>query len=144
MVSRMATILILQEVPGPLQALRNSLEGKHELIFSSSMTDALESLRKHKVNLIITRVHLEETNVFEFITKVKEDEHLASIPLICFCGKRTAIAKVLGPHLAETVRVFGADKYVDLNNFCSGEDTCDFDRLRQDIEDCLAATQHHS
>jgi CheY-like chemotaxis protein len=132
----MARILILQELPGPFRALKTSLEPYHELIFVKNVDEALSVLTTQKIDMIISRVHLEEGSVFEFIRIVKENPQLANLPFICFCGKLSDTAKTLDHALAKAAETLGADKYVSLEHFCSDDD-CDYDRLRGEIESCL-------
>lgn len=132
----MATILILQEAPGPLKALQNSLGLWHELLFAHNSNAAMSVLGENEVDLIIARVHLEKTNVFDFIRMVKSNPSSTHIPIICFCGRRTEISRLLDHSLAEAVHVFGAEKYITLDHFCT-EDRCDFDDLRREIEEVL-------
>jgi PleD family two-component response regulator len=136
-VLHMAIILILQEGPGPLEALRKSLQEAHDLHFVSDLESAMSVLEHEKVNLIISRVHLEQGNVFDFIRHIKTDSRYKHLPLLCFCGKRTELAKTMDRSLAKAVRVFGADGYICLDHFCSG-DSCDFEGLRREIESVLA------
>lgn len=132
----MARILILEEAPGPLRALRKSLEGRHELEFAADPLSALSIVKHKKIDLIIARMHLEQSNVFEFIRAIKEDNRYKEIPLLCFCGKRSEMAKIMDETLAHATQVFGADKYISLDHFCI-EDNCDFESLRREIEAVL-------
>jgi len=127
----------MQEMPGPLQALRKSLETHHCLFFAKSIDEALSILETNQIDLIISRVHLERASVFEFIKAVKQNPLLSSIPFVCFCGKRTEIAKLLDETLAKAAHMTGADRYLILEQFCSENDCCDFDRLRREIESCI-------
>jgi CheY-like chemotaxis protein len=129
----MGRILILEEAPGPMQALRKSLQGAHELQFAADPLSAIAVLEHEKIDLIIARVHLEQSNIFEFIRAVKEDNRYKEIPLLCFCGKRSKIARIMDENLAHATELFGADKYISLDHFCMG-DSCDFDSLRREIE----------
>lgn len=132
----MAQILILQDAPAPLQALRKSLGLHHDLIFAASSSEAMNVLQSRRVDLIISRVHLEQNSVFEFIKMVKENTQLSNIPFICFCGRRTEVAKTLDHVLAKAAETMGVDRYLVLDHFCAEQD-CDFDKLRAEIEDCL-------
>lgn len=137
----MARILILQEQPGPHQALSKSLTPYHELIFVNDTCDALRVLQNTMIDLIISRVHLEHGSVFEFIHAIKQTPSISHIPLICFCGRLTQTARVLNDTLARSAVTMGANKYLSLSRFCANED-CDFDRLRQEIESVLSKTCH--
>lgn len=132
----MAKILILQEEPGALQALRKSLQPHHDLLFAKNVGKATEILATQDIALIVSMVHLEETSMFDFLKSIKQDEKLCRIPFICFCGKRTPIAEELNAVLKKSAELLGADKYLNLEHFCSGEH-CDYNKLRNEIESCL-------
>jgi len=139
----MTNILILQDQPDPMEALRKSLEATNELYFVKGPNEAIAILEQGSVNLIIARVHLDSGNIFEFIRQVKENSRFKELPLICFCGKRTEVAKALCPNLSHATEVFGADKYICLDQFCV-EGRCDFERLRNEIETVISGGAHDS
>ena len=135
-IDRTMRILILQESPGPAKALQQSLGSRHELLFVHNEPEAMEVLASQKVDLIIARVHLEKSNVFDFLKEVKGTERYRRIPFICFCGRRTNSARALDSILSRSSKVLGADKYINVEDFCCGE-RCDYDKLRIAIESCL-------
>lgn len=134
----MARILILQETPGPLDALRKSLEANHELYFAGDVSSALGLLPLMHFDLIITRMHLETANAFEFLHALKIEERYHDIPIVCFCGSRTALANSLDESLAHSVEIFGARRYICIDRFCV-DDHCDYQALRYEIESCMSA-----
>lgn len=131
-----ARILILQEEPGPARALQNSLGSRHELLFASSEADALRILAEQSVDLIIARVHLEKTNIFDFLKTVKKEPKFHDIPFICFCGRHTHASRVFDPVLARSSEALGADKYISADDFLCGSHY-DFDKIRQAVESFL-------
>jgi PleD family two-component response regulator len=132
----MARILILQEEPSPFSALRNSLERDHKVIIVSTVEKAMEMLNSQCIDLIISKVHLAKGSMFDFLNRVKHDEHLRDIPFICFCGKLSQQASMLDPTLAKVGLMIGAEKYISLQQYCS-HDSCDFEALKRAIEGCL-------
>ncbi|PWT95812.1 MAG: hypothetical protein C5B53_10870 [Candidatus Melainabacteria bacterium] len=129
-------ILILQEHVAPAKALQRSLAARHDLIFAQDTEEALRILASQSVDLIIARVHLEKSNVFDFLKKVKGTEQYQHIPFICFCGRRTSSARSLDPIISRSSQVLGADKYINVEDYCCGEQ-CDYDKLRIAVESCL-------
>ena len=129
-------ILILQEYNAPARALQRSLAARHDLVFADNTDKALQVLASGSVDLIIARVHLERSNVFDFLKKVKSTKQYQHIPFICFCGRRTNSARSLDPIISRSSKVLGADKYINVEDYCCGEQ-CDYDKLRVAIESCL-------
>jgi hypothetical protein len=129
-------ILILQSQASPFLALRESLEGEHELIIVSTVEEAMNTLNSEWIDLIISRVHLAEDSIFDFLNRVKKDRHLRFIPFICFCGKLSQHALVLDPVMRKVGLMHGAEKFISLEEYCC-EGSCDFEGLRHAIEDCL-------
>jgi CheY-like chemotaxis protein len=134
-----ARILILQEQPGPAKALQESLGSRHKLVFAETPEQAMRILREGSIDLIIARVHLEKSNVFDFLKAVKHDAKFHSIPFVCFCGRRSATARALDPILARSSRALGADKYLSVEDFRCGLHY-DFDKIREAVESCLPST----
>jgi CheY-like chemotaxis protein len=128
-------ILILQEGPAPAKALQQSLGGRHELVFAKTIPQAMSALAEQSIDLIIARVHLEKSNVFDFLKDVKATERYRQIPFICFCGRRTSSARALDPIISRSSKALGAEKYINVEDYCCGEQ-CDFDKLRIAIENC--------
>lgn len=132
----MYRILILQETPGELLELQASLSAYHELIFVRRIDEALEVLGQTAIDLIISRVHLEQACVFEFIKQVKQNPQFCQVPILCFCGKQTAASYLLDSVVSRTTELLGADKYLSLSDFCCDE-YLDCEGLRREIESCL-------
>lgn len=136
----MAKVLIFQEHPGPLLAFQNSLVPYHDLFFASDESEAIIVLKENAIDLIIARVHLEQGNVFEFVRRIKHHASYAHIPLVCFCGQRTQLARQLDASMKKASAAFGADGYICIDRFCS-QNNCDFDSLRAAIESILTESK---
>ena len=135
----MANILILQEASGRYQAIRKSLQDNHTLLFAENSQDALALLDEQPIDLIISRVHLERSNVFEFIRAVKMNPKHKNIRFVCFSATRSQLAKVLDATLAHATAVMGADQYLSLDQFCV-DGVCNYQAIRNTIETLLKTT----
>lgn len=132
----MAQILILQEATGEFAELRKSLEPCHDLHYACTDNDAFIELSKRKIDLVITRVHLEQTNVFKFISAVKQNQEYSSIPIICFCGSSSQTARQMNASLAQVALTLGAAKYLSIDNYFRSN-IFDCDKFRSEIEALL-------
>jgi len=128
----MAKICVLQEGPGDQLEIRLSLEGFHELIVVESARQIMD-LPARSVDLIISRVYLERGNVFAVLNDLKRSEQYRNVPFVCFSGLHTRVSRQLDPVLADASMRLGADGYIVLDNYCTG-DRCDCVALRTAIE----------
>ncbi len=131
-----ARILILQESASEFRPLQKSLSGHHELVFVDSVRKAWGVLKTSKPDMIISRVHLQRGDVFDFLRSVRRDPSTAACPVILFSGLLNPRALALDEVLAKSALFLGADKYLKLSDFYTGE-SFDFSALRQEIEECL-------
>lgn len=128
----MAKICILQEGPGDQLEIKHSLEGFHEVVVVENARQLME-LPARSVDLIISRVYLERGNVFAVLHEVKRSEQYRNVPFVCLSGLHTRVARQLDPVLADASKKLGADGYLVLDNYCTGE-SCDCAALRSAIE----------
>lgn len=147
----MARILILRELPEGFRPLWNALHAYHELHYVENIPEAMKALHENTLDLIIGSAHLDNASVFEFITAVKGDAELRSIPFLCFSRERSKMANHLNKNTADTALFLGADKYLSIDSFCSAPEQChackdcpfldppcDFEGLRHAIEGLIA------
>lgn len=132
----MARILILRECPSPRKPLRHSLGAYHELYFATNMAEAVTILLEKQIDLIISSVHMDDTNTFDVITTVRSHEHLRGTPFVCFSAEDSAMSMFLNPTLERAALLCGADRYLTVNQF-GGPDRCDLHALRLAIENVL-------
>jgi PleD family two-component response regulator len=132
----MAHIMILKERTTNMDALRNSLQPHHKLFFAADIATAMQVLQCQEIDLIVSAVHTENANVFEFIRSIRSDSYLFAIPLICFCGDETEMAAYLDRTLARAALLCGADKYVCVDQF-GGASRCNLENLRTAVEGLL-------
>lgn len=134
----MARILILEDEPSWNASLLRSLKGYHELVVVGSSSAALQILDEQRFDVIITRVHLKNDNVFVFLKDLKANPALAGVPVICFCGVRSRVANISNDALDKATKLYGANAYIALEDFCVGEE-CDFESIRRSIEEAIKA-----
>jgi len=96
----------------------------------------MKVLTEQSIDLIIARVHLEKSNVFDFLKSVKVNAKFHHVPFVCFCGKRSETAIALDPILAKSSRALGADKYMSVEDYSCGSEY-DFAKIREELEGCL-------
>lgn len=129
-----AHILVLRD-PGR-EALRLALEPYHHLCFVETVAEALSRLRQEPCDLIVSRVYLEDEDVFELLRQVKEDKRFAAIPVVCFAGSSSAIAKICNDNIEKATKSMGAVAFLDINDYCSSG-LCNYAAIREAVEDYL-------
>jgi DNA-binding response OmpR family regulator len=132
----MARILILREEPAWGAALSRCLEPNHELIITDRISKAVEALHNESFDLVITHVHLKNQDVFQFLREIKSDPILASTRVLCFCARRSRYANIANAALDKVSRAMGADCYLSVDRFCTG-DNCDFAAMKRAIESVI-------
>jgi hypothetical protein len=132
----MAQILVLQEEPAWQEALRRSLDEYHTLSVVSNTDEAVDALLLGNYDLVISRVHFETQSFHKAIMGLRAVCRPKDVPLVCFCGVRTAMGRAVNQVVSKIATTLGADKYIALDDFITG-DKCDLEGIRVAIEDCL-------
>lgn len=132
----MARIMVLQDEDSWNAALRRCLSAHHSLVVIESSDAAIELLRQRNFDLVISRVHFKTQDVFHFLRTIKGDPFLAKIPVVCFCGLRSELAKVAHDSVELACRTLGADDYLSIEEFCDGEE-CNLEAMREAIESII-------
>lgn len=116
-----ALIIALLEHPEQHAQVRGCLESAgHEVVVVCSFARAKAVLQDHSFDMIISDVHLENGGtVFDFLNWVKSIPSLRPIPFVLFSLKPTKLAKYLADGVRTTARVFGADKYITMDELDS-------------------------
>lgn len=118
----MARILVYQDSPAQRHVLKKCLELSHQIIFADSLSTAETLLEETSFDLIIIRVHLEKSDVFTVVRALRNNRLGSQLPIICFCGKRTVMARQLDPVLERATRAAGATGYLCVDKFCNGDE----------------------
>lgn len=129
----MSTILIAENSEGP-SSLERILAG-HSLVFVRTMCDAKAELDRQKFDLIIASLHFDESQMFELIREVGCNPKADLTPIICYCSRKTQMARVMHESLEITTRALGAWMYLSEHayNVYQNPDA----ELRRVIERCL-------
>ncbi len=94
----------------------------HEVFVANTFIIAKALLKIQTIDLIISDVHLENGgSVFDFLRWVKKAEHTAHIPFVLFSAQPSQMAKYLADGLRTSARLLGAVKYIEMDQFHSGQ-----------------------
>ncbi len=124
---RPACILIVDDDAMSRELLRDALEPMHyRIIEAPDGVDALRMLDTETADLMLVDIQMPHMSGFEFLTKVREDDKLAHIPVVAV----TAYAMV-----GDDSRVLrhGFDRYLSK--------PVPIRRLRQTVEDLLRSSE---
>jgi putative two-component system response regulator len=75
-------ILIVDDEPQNLAAMRQILESEYSLVYARSGEDALVAVQKHHPALILLDIHMPGMNGYEVCRKLKADPNSEGIPVI--------------------------------------------------------------
>lgn len=82
-----AVVQPVREWAGAHKLLRNLLHDANlELVFATSATEALSSLRRRRPDLILMDVHLPDIDGVEATRRIKSVEQLAGVPVVMITG----------------------------------------------------------
>lgn len=127
----MARILILQEMEQNIVNLKEALSPRgHELVVVNRELQALQTLQTQRIDMIISAVYLENSDVFDFLKAVKHHEAWSQIPFVLYCSAISSFARSVRGGLKIAAESLGADLYVTMEKF-------DPILLAQQIEGCL-------
>lgn len=127
----LSRILVLCEPNCGQSEIRNLLSsGDYSLIFAHRLSEAFEILGHEPIDLIVSGVHLEESDSYEFLNRVKASADWREIPFVFLCLKQTQLATYVDHALELAAKALGATKYVSV-------ETCSKDEIQAEIASCL-------
>lgn len=127
----MARILVLQEMEQNIINIKKALLPRgHELIIVRRELEALQKLQTEKIDLIISAVYLENSDVFDFLKAVKHSQSSKRIPFVMYCSAISSFARSVRGGLQIAAESLGVDLYVTMEQF-------DAKKLADQIEGCL-------
>jgi CheY-like chemotaxis protein len=97
----------------------------------NSMQSALELLQRRRIDMVISGVHLENTDSYEFLNRVKADERLKMIPFVFVSLRRSDVARCVDHGLSLAARALGASRYLSIDINSPPE-------IRNEIADCFS------
>jgi putative two-component system response regulator len=80
----MATVVVVDDNPGILTFVNQTLQGLYKSVLFVSGEDALEYLQNHVPDLIILDIEMPGISGYDVLEKIKADNRLSSIPVIFF------------------------------------------------------------
>lgn len=111
-------VLVLQEIEKNAERVKEALTRTDtEIVCFQSQPAAMEYLNGNKVDLIVTAVHLQSGNVFDFLKWVKGDPLNKHSAFVFFCAEPTEVARYVWPAVQTAATVLGADKYITMDHF---------------------------
>jgi CheY-like chemotaxis protein len=126
----MARIVVLQEIQANMKRVRRSLEPiGHVVIGFSSQPVAVAFLKNEKVDLIISAVHLDEGNVFDFLKWARSYPTNQSTPFIFFCAEPTQFGKHVFGAVKSAGELLGVSKYILMDTFDTIQFRCEVAKL---------------
>jgi CheY-like chemotaxis protein len=127
----MAQILVLEEDIKQFEPIKQLLNSKGHTAWRVTKTaEALEFLNKYDLDLIISAVNLESSDVFEFLRCVKSSPNLNKIPVVFHCSEKRRCERYANNVITAAARALGARKYILLPEF-------DEVKLWLELQDCL-------
>lgn len=92
----------------------------HTVTRVDTFHNAMEHLRAHDFDLIVSDVHLQNGgSVFDFLRWVKGDPHMRRTPFVCFSGEPPEVGRYLADGVRTAARSLGAARYISMENFDS-------------------------
>lgn len=126
----MARIVVLQEIQANMTRVRRSLEPiGHVVIGFSSQPVAVAFLKDEKVDLIISAVHLDEGNVFDFLKWARSYPTNQTTPFIFFCAEPTQFGKHVFGAVKSAGELLGVSKYILMETFDTIQFRCEVAKL---------------
>ncbi|MCL7987801.1 response regulator [Sphingobacterium sp. lm-10] len=101
-----ATIVIADDHQDILDFIAEDLEEQYHVIKVTNGREALEYVRLHPVDLIVSDVMMPVMDGYEFCTAIKDDLLYSHIPFIMLTAKNSLQSKIEGLE-------FGADAYIE-------------------------------
>ena len=124
-------ILVLCEPNCGQSEIENLLSGRgYRLIFADRLSDAFDILGQESIQLIVSGVHLERNDSYEFLNRVKASPNWKEIPFVFLCLKQTQLASYVDHALELAAKALGATKYVSV-------ETCSKAEIQAEIANCL-------
>lgn len=113
-----------------MRRVRRSLEPiGHVVIGFSSQPVAVAFLKNEKVDLIISAVHLDEGNVFDFLKWARSYPTNQTTPFIFFCAEPTQFGKHVFGAVKSAGELLGVSKYILMETFDTIQFRCEVAKL---------------
>ncbi len=91
-----AKILIVDDVPGNIKYIAETLKNEYKIIMATSGEKALEAVAAQKIDLILLDVMMPGMDGYEVCAKLKSDQVTAEIPVIFITANTDRMDMVKG------------------------------------------------
>ncbi len=119
---RKSVLALLEDDDNILQVTHSLNQSGHEITTPKNFPQAIEVLKVRHVDLIISDVHLQNGgNVFDFLRWVRRHPATKNTPFVMFSSKPTPLAKFFEDGIRTSARLLGAEMYITMEDFDSGE-----------------------
>ena len=110
----MAKVLVA-DVPEMHDRIRECLPG-HELVFATSMAEAMVALRHDGFSLIVIGLHFDESRMFELLNHVRSLPIYEHAAVICVQGLEQTLPEPVMRTVDMAVKALGGTAFVDLRD----------------------------
>ncbi len=113
-------ILALKERPEYALALKELIEPHgYEVLVVRTIEEAIETVHRVPVSMVILAVHLQDGNVFDLIRaiRVDPDSRLRRIPMVCLNLNPRLHATYLNDSLETSAKALGADRFITMDPY---------------------------
>ena len=87
-----------------------------EVRFVRTMAEACQVLAQHRYDLIVIGVYFDDSQMFDLVRAIRNDEAQADVPILCVRG-HPGFTAVTSRTLEVALKTLGANEFVDLVQF---------------------------
>jgi PleD family two-component response regulator len=127
--------ILVADVPQMDARYSAALAGR-ELAFVRTMAQARQALADARYDLVAIGVYFDDSQMFELVRAVRNDERQGEVPIVCVRGA-PGFTAVTARTLEATLKALAADEFVDLVHF--GDEESGNAALRASVERLLKA-----
>jgi CheY-like chemotaxis protein len=114
--SKTRHILVLFERTSDIAQVKGILSNPFYAYYAAnSIPSAFEILQRKQVDMVIAGVHLEYSDSYEFLNRMKADEQLRPIPFVFVSLRRSDVARCVDHGLSLAARALGAARYLSID-----------------------------
>ncbi len=126
-----AQILVLEEDNRQFEQIKQCLQTNgHKAWRAFTIAEAFEFLRKYGMDLVLSAVNLENSDVFKVLHGVTNGEQQKNLAFVFYCTDKERCDRYATSGIMAAGKALGARKYILLSGF-------DANRFWAELEDCI-------